>query len=258
VTPTSDALPPGAEAAAALWRTTLAQTVRLLDEEAATELLDCCVDDLGVEAALREVVVPLMREVGDDWAVGSLSVAQEHFATQVVRARLTDLARGWSRGLGPLAWLACPPGELHDLPLFPFGIALHRAGWRVRFFGAHTPVHDLIGLARVSPPELVVLASTTSRNLTSRRWELTQLAGLAPLAVAGEGASWDFAEAVGARHLGGDPVSAAHEVALGNASTRAFAEHQRAESRVTLAAADGSGMPGQAAAPVEVAQPEAS
>lgn len=208
-----DHLPPAPGDAAALWRTTLAQAVHALDEEAAEQLLDCCVADMGVEAALREVVMPLMRSVGDDWASGVLTVAQEHFATQVVRARLTALSRGWSRGTGPVAWLACPPAELHDLPLFPFGIALHRGGWRIRFFGAHTPVHDLISLARVSPPDLVVLASTTARGLTARRWELAHLARHTSVAVAGEGASWQFAEAIGATYLQGDPVSAAIELA---------------------------------------------
>ena len=46
------------------------------------------------------------------------------------------------------------------------------------------------------------------------RWELTRLAQTAPLAVAGEGATWHFAEAVGAELLAGDPVTAAPHVAL--------------------------------------------
>lgn len=202
---------PGSDAA--LWHTALEQAFIALDEEAAGQLLDCCLEDMGVEATLRDVITPLMRAIGQDWADGLVSVAQEHFATQAVRARLTTLARGWSGGEGPVAWLACPPAELHDLPLFSFGIVLHRSGWRIRFFGAHTPVHDLVALAKVSPPDLVVLASTTSRGLTSRRWELTQLARLAPVAVAGAGASWTFAEAIGGQYLEGDPVSGAIEVA---------------------------------------------
>jgi MerR family transcriptional regulator, light-induced transcriptional regulator len=219
-----DALDPLPGDAVALWRTTLAQAVHALDEEAAEQLLDCCLLDMGVEDGLREVVMPLMRSVGDDWAAGALTVAQEHFATQVVRARLTSLSRGWSRGSGPVAWLACPPAELHDLPLFPFGIALHRGGWRIRFFGAHTPVHDLIGLAKVSPPDLVVLASTTARGLTARRWELTHLARLAPVAVAGEGASWPFADAIGGEYLSGDPVTAAEAYAVRNRHTLSESE----------------------------------
>ena len=233
-TPATLAAPSGDPAA--LWHTTLAEAVRLLDEEAAEELLDCCLADMGVEDALRRVVMPLMREVGEDWSAGILTVAQEHFITQVVRARLTALSRGWSSGLGPMVWLACPPGELHDLPLFPFGIALHRGGWRVRFFGAHTPVHDLIGLAKVSPPELVVLASTTARGLNSRRWELAQLSRVTPLAVAGEGASWAFAEAIGATYLPGDPVSAAEQVASSHVATRDLAASRREEAEMAAQA----------------------
>ena len=205
---------PGAPADVLGLRQELAAAFRDLDEERAEEVLDRCFAGLALQDALRDVVVPLMHGVGEDWASGALSVAQEHFATQVVRGRLTVLSRGWSRGEGPVVWLACPPGELHDLPLFAFGIVLHQRGWRIRFFGAHTPVHDLIAVARVSPPELVVLAATTPHRFASRRWELTRLAQAAPLAVAGEGATWHFAEAVGAELLAGDPVTAAQHVAL--------------------------------------------
>lgn len=192
----------------------LTDAFRRLDEGRAEDVLDRCFAAMPLEDALRDVVVPLMHGVGDDWASGAFSVAQEHFATHVVRSRLTVLSRGWSRGDGPVAWLACPPGELHDLPLFPFGIVLHQRGWRIRFFGAHTPVHDLLAVARVSPPDLVVLAATTPHRFSARRWELTRLAQAAPLAVAGEGATWHIAEAVGAELLVGDPVTAAQGVAL--------------------------------------------
>jgi methanogenic corrinoid protein MtbC1 len=195
-------------------RAGLTAAFRDLDEERAEEVLDRCFAAMPLQDALRDVVVPLMHGVGDDWATGAFTVAQEHFATQVVRGRLTVLSRGWSRGEGPVVWLACPPGELHDLPLFPFGIVLHQRGWRIRFFGAHTPVHDLLGVARVSPPDLVVLAATTPHRFAARRWELTQLAQAAPLAVAGEGATWHLAEAVGAELLTSDPVTAAQGVAL--------------------------------------------
>ena len=195
-------------------RVELTDAFRDLDEERAEEVLDRCFAAMPLEDALRDVVVPLMHGVGDDWATGAFTVAQEHFATQVVRGRLTVLSRGWSRGDGPVVWLACPPGELHDLPLFPFGIVLHQRGWRIRFFGAHTPVHDLLAVARVSPPDLVVLAATTPHRFEARRWELAQLAQTAPLAVAGEGATWHLAETVGAELLASDPVTAAQGVAL--------------------------------------------
>ena len=38
----------------------------------------------------------------------------------------------------------CPPDELHDLPVLIFGIVLNRSGWRIDYFGASTPVDELV------------------------------------------------------------------------------------------------------------------
>jgi methanogenic corrinoid protein MtbC1 len=105
--------------------------------------------------------------------------------------------------------LACPPGELHDLPLLIFGILLNRRGWRVDFFGANTPVAEVIDGARRSPPDLIVVAATAPERLTAISADLAHLATVAPLALAGAGASPAAADAVGAELLTGDPVTAA-------------------------------------------------
>ena len=123
--------------------------------------------DFTLTATLRDVVVPYLREVGERWANGELTIIQEHFASNVIRGRLGGLARGWGNGEGPRAVLACPPGELHDLPLLIFGIILNRRGWRVDYFGANTPVVEVIDGARRSPPDLIVMAATAPERLTA-------------------------------------------------------------------------------------------
>ncbi len=182
-----------------------------LDEPAAQAVLDRLMADYTLAATLREVVVPYLRELGERWANGEVTITQEHFASNVIRGRLAGLARGWGNGDGPRAVLACPPGELHDLPLLVFGIILNRCGWRVDFFGANTPMGEVIDGARRSPPDLVVVAATVPEHLTAIRADLAQLADVAPLALAGAGASPDAADALGAELLTGDPVTAAEQ-----------------------------------------------
>ena len=138
-----------------------------LDEPAAQAVLDRLMSDFTVAAALRDVVLPYLGELGERWANGELTIAHEHFASNVIRGRLAGLARGWGNGNGPRAVLACPPGELHDLPLMIFGIILNRHGWRVDFFGVSTPVVDLVDDARRSPPDLIVVAATVPERLTA-------------------------------------------------------------------------------------------
>ena len=182
-----------------------------LDEPAAQAVLDRLLSDFTLTATLRDVVLPYLRELGERWANCDVTIVQEHFASNVLRGRLAGLARGWGHSDGPRAVLACAPGELHDLPLLIFGIILNRRGWRVDFFGADTPVAELVDGARRAPPDLVVVAAVEPALLTAIRADLAHLAAVAPLALAGAGASPDIADAVGARLLTGDPVTAAEQ-----------------------------------------------
>src|SRR6266536_4796258 len=130
------------------------------DEPAAQAVLDRLFGTLTVETVLREVLLPYLHELGERWARGAASVAQEHFASNVIRGRLASLGRGWGHGRGPRAVLACAPDELHDIALLAFGVVLNRAGWRIGYLGASTPIGDLIRLAGATRPDLVVVSAT--------------------------------------------------------------------------------------------------
>jgi DNA-binding transcriptional MerR regulator len=190
----------------------LRQALDAFDEPAAQAVLDRLVSDLSLATALRDVVVPYLTELGERWERGTASVAQEHFASNVIRGRLAGLARGWGDGHGPRAVLACPPGELHDLALMVFGIMLNRSGWRIDYLGMSTPIDELTRTVDARRPDLVVLAATRPENLEPLAPQLTTLAQHAPLALAGAGATPELADAVGARLLTGDPVTEAENV----------------------------------------------
>ena len=190
----------------------LRRALDTFDEPAAQAVLDRLVSDLWLPTMLREVVLPYLAELGERWTQGTASIAQEHFASNVIRGRLAGLARGWGNGHGPRALLACPPGELHDLALMVFGIVLNRTGWRIDYLGANTPVEELTRTVEASRPDLVVLAAARTPAFEGLAAQLTELAQRAPLALAGAGATPQLAAAVQARLLGGDPVTAAENV----------------------------------------------
>jgi MerR family transcriptional regulator, light-induced transcriptional regulator len=190
----------------------LRQALDAFDEPAAQAILDRLLSDLSLPAVLRDVVLPYLTELGERWERGTASVAQEHFATNVIRGRLAGLARGWGNGHGPRAVLACPPGELHDLALMVFGIVLHRSGWRIDYLGMDTPLTELTRTVTARHPALVVIAATLPETLGPLAAQLTALAKRAPLALAGAGATPEIASTVGARLLTGDPVTAAENI----------------------------------------------
>lgn len=191
---------------------TLARALEGFDEPSAQDVLDRLLTDFTPETVLRDVVLPYLHELGERWDRGEATVAHEHFATNVVRSRVAALGRGWGRGVGPRALLACPPGELHDIALLAFGVVLYRNGWRVDFLGAATPTPDLIRTAEADPPRFVVLSSPDPARFAGLEPELRRLAGIAPLALGGRGATSKVARDVGARLLAGDPVTEAERL----------------------------------------------
>ena len=190
----------------------LALALDELDEPAAQAVFDRLLSDFTVETVLRDVVMPYLQELGERWERGSVTVAQEHFASNLLRGRLASLARGWGHGHGPRAVLACPPGERHDLGLLVFGIALNRNGWRVGYLGADTPLEELINTAVDTSADLVVLAAATPERFAGLTEDLTRLASVVPLAVAGAGAAQRMALPVGTRVLTADPVTEAERM----------------------------------------------
>jgi MerR family transcriptional regulator, light-induced transcriptional regulator len=196
----------------AVRRRQLTGHLEALDEPAAQQVLDDLLNTGAVEIALREVVLPCLHDLGERWSAGEVSVAQEHFASQVVRGRLAALTRGWGEGRGPRALLACPPGERHDLALLAFGVVLARQGWAVDFLGADTPVQAVLDVVGRRPAD-VVMSATDARRFLDVEEELAQLASRSRVHLAGPGAAPDLAARVGARLLDGDPVTAAEQLA---------------------------------------------
>ena len=179
------------------------------DESGAQLVVDRMLRELSLTTVLRDIVMPYLAELGDRWEHGTIDVAQEHFASNLLRGRLAGLALGWGQGIGPRAVIACPEGELHDLSLMVFGIALNRCGWRVTFLGSNTPVSDLESAVRHLKPLVVVLAATSSSFFDVVADELRELARRVPLVLAGTGARPEIVAATGATALHGDPVTEA-------------------------------------------------
>ena len=191
----------------------LQRALERYDEQAANSIVDSALSNFSTETALGEVVMPVLRAVGERWAAGELTIAQEHFATNLLRGRLLGLARGWGHGSGPIALLACTSGERHDLPLMLFGISLRAAGWRIVFLGADIPASTIEQAAESIAPAAVVIAATLPEPLLAVETELAALAARVPVAIGGRAADAILAERVGAILLEGDPASAAATLA---------------------------------------------
>jgi methanogenic corrinoid protein MtbC1 len=181
------------------------------DGAGAHAVFDRLLASISLEVVLGDVVLPYLRDLGERWAAGRANVAQEHFASNLVRGRLLALARDWDTGTGPALLLACLPGEAHDLGLIIFGILTARRGWRVTLLGADTPIDTLTASIGLIRPSLTVVLATRPSLLAEHADELRKLTAATRTAIAGVTDTAAIV-ALGAAVLPSDIVEAARSV----------------------------------------------
>lgn len=153
--------------------------VERLDAASGAAVLANAAARLSARSLALDLVVPTMREVGDRWHDGTLTVAQEHFATQQVRSLVLALARVAEIGGGaPRVVFAAPETHQHDLGLVVGALLAAARGIRPVFLGADLPLSELGGAARRARAEVVVVAvardlrDDEKRSLPKRLQEL--------------------------------------------------------------------------------------
>jgi DNA-binding transcriptional MerR regulator len=114
-----------------------------LDPGRLRAVLDGLEEELGLERALVDVVLPAMREVGARWKAGACDAANEHALTDAVRRWLARWTTLTPTSEHPPIVLSCGPKGMHTVGLEAFGLLLARRGWPVLTLGALTPVDAL-------------------------------------------------------------------------------------------------------------------
>jgi DNA-binding transcriptional MerR regulator len=127
----------------------------------------------------REIILPLGEVIGDLWALGRLSVAAEHLASEVVVQQL-KLELTATDGNGPVLLAACLPGEHHEWGFLVTLVGLQTAGWRVQYLGADLPLKDFVDATWTVVPQVVALSAADPANVGGRLPELRRLPRLLP------------------------------------------------------------------------------
>lgn len=118
------------------------------------------VNHLAFDTKLRGIIFPVLRNIGQMWAEGKVSVAQEHYASGIIRAHLAafQLSIGLPPEGAPKAVCAAVAGERHDIPALALSIRLGLAGYQAAYFGADTPAGPLGQCIQTQQPQLVCLS----------------------------------------------------------------------------------------------------
>ena len=145
---------------------------------------------MSPESLYLDVIVPALRSIGDRWASGDLTVADEHRASGVTHRLVGRLGprfarRGRKRGT---VLLAAPPGELHDLPIALVADLLRSRSFDVSDLGANVPIESLANAAAHTPRLVAVgLCATSPDNEANIRTAIAAVRNvtLAPVVLGG-------------------------------------------------------------------------
>lgn len=123
--------------------------------------------DAGLAEAVLddEIIRPALQLVGDLWAEGVLTIAEEHLATAISRhvvAIQRDLFRLQRERTAHRVMLVAAEGERHVLGLEMAASLIEHAGYPVREFGADLPVDDVALAVAIHDPAVVCFTTSTA------------------------------------------------------------------------------------------------
>jgi methanogenic corrinoid protein MtbC1 len=134
------------------------------DVDALGQLVDQALALSTLDESFIDVLTPALAEVGECWATGTVSVAQEHLASATVRAALQKLLSDQRADVHGTAVLACGPGERHEIGLLMLAVMLRSEGWQVAYLGADTPFVDAVALADGLDATALCLSAASKEN----------------------------------------------------------------------------------------------
>jgi len=108
---------------------------------------------------IKQIVAPLLAEIGDRWAHREIGVAHEHVATNLLRNLLSSLMRLYPPdGRAETIVLATPAGERHEFGILLAALVAATRGWRVVYVGTDLPADEITYAIRMTRSRYVALS----------------------------------------------------------------------------------------------------
>lgn len=132
---------------------------------------------LPLDSFLEDVLVDLLRQIGNEWESGELTPAREHMVSAVVPGVLAWVADRLPEPAedAPLAVFATPAGTRHDVGARVADVVAREAGWRTLFLGADLPAEEILRAARENAAAVIGISLVYPADDASVRGELERL-----------------------------------------------------------------------------------
>ncbi len=122
---------------------------------------------------LRDVMMPVLVQAGDDWHQGRAGIAQEHLLTSTIRNILGSFLRLYAQPDAKVRLLcATPSGERHEIGTLGAAMLAASSGLGVAYLGPDLPAREIVESVKPAGAHVLVLGLTTSSAGKSKERDL--------------------------------------------------------------------------------------
>jgi DNA-binding transcriptional MerR regulator/methylmalonyl-CoA mutase cobalamin-binding subunit len=130
---------------------------------------------------VAEVLQPLLREIGERWHRGELSIAHERMVSKIVARHVGLMLDAYDRAARRESIVfATLQGERHELGLLMSAMICASRGFKVHYLGADLPAAEIARFAREFGAPVVALSVVWQERIGDVTAQLAELAAAVP------------------------------------------------------------------------------
>jgi DNA-binding transcriptional MerR regulator len=136
-----------------------------LDEQRFDKILSSSIIKYGFEATFTDVLHKFLEKIGVLWQTGTITPAQEHFISNLIRQKLILAIDGQHVTPHPRAktfLLFLPQLEYHEMGLLFFHYLIRKQGHKVIYLGQNVPISDLPSISAIRHFDVLFTSLTCS------------------------------------------------------------------------------------------------
>lgn len=159
---------------------TLVGAAATADPQELDAVLERAFEGESFEAVVDAWLPSALRQLGEAWETGAISVAQEHFASAAVLRHLAAQFEQADPGDGVPVLVGLAQGGRHELMLLAFAVCLRRRGVNAIYLGADVPVEDWEGMAVLAGARAAVIGVHLEDEVEAAQSVVDRLSSLRP------------------------------------------------------------------------------
>jgi MerR family transcriptional regulator, light-induced transcriptional regulator len=135
-----------------------------IDEDRFEKILSTNILQIGFERTMMNLIYPFFQKIGILWQTGSISPAQEHFISNLIRQKIIVAIDGQvvsTSNYNKKYLLYLPEDEMHEISLLFSSYLLKSRNNKVIYLGQNVPLKDLIAIYKDHNPDYLLTVLTT-------------------------------------------------------------------------------------------------